>query len=107
MNCRRPATNGTQGGGDALLHRTAHRLPDVHFDLQNIVIGPQGVLGRGPVTGTHQAEWLGIAPTGEPVDFYVTILFPWDSAARSSAGNGCTFMAMTVSSSSRRRARHA
>ncbi|MCB0078884.1 MAG: ester cyclase [Anaerolineales bacterium] len=61
-------------------------FPDVHFDLQNIVIGPQGVWEEAHVTGTHQAEWLGIAPTGEPVDFYVTILFPWDSAAQKFSG---------------------
>ncbi len=53
-------------------------FPDIHFDLQYIVIGPQGVYEEAHVTGTHQGEWLGNPPTGEPVDFNVTILFPWD-----------------------------
>lgn len=53
-------------------------FPDVHFDLQNIVIGPQGVFEEAHVTGTHQGPWLGIAASGNSVEFDVTIFFPWD-----------------------------
>jgi predicted ester cyclase len=54
-------------------------FPDVHFDLQNIVIGPQGVFEEAFVTGTYQAQWLDMPPpTGQHVEFAVTILFPWD-----------------------------
>src|ERR687889_1101317 len=34
-------------------------FPDIHFDLTNIVIGPQGVCEEARVTGTHTAPWLG------------------------------------------------
>lgn len=37
-------------------------FPDIHFDLQNIVIGPQGVFEEAWVTATHEGEWRGIAP---------------------------------------------
>jgi len=54
-------------------------FPDVHFDLQNIVIGPQGVFEEANVTGTYQVQWLDMPdPHGEHVEFSVTILFPWD-----------------------------
>ncbi|HSJ87302.1 MAG TPA: nuclear transport factor 2 family protein [Anaerolineales bacterium] len=54
-------------------------FPDVHFDLQNSVIGPQGVFEEAFVHGTYQAQWLDMpAPTGQRVEFAVTILFPWD-----------------------------
>ena len=53
-------------------------FPDIHFDLQNIVIGPQGVCEEAKVTGTHKARWLDRKPTGEKVDFRVVIFFPWD-----------------------------
>lgn len=53
-------------------------FPDIHFDLQNIVIGPQGVFEEAFVTGTFQQAWLGNPPTGQPVQFFVTIYFPWD-----------------------------
>jgi predicted ester cyclase len=57
-------------------------FPDIHFDLTNIVIGPQGVCEEADVTGTHEAAWLGIAPTGEHLAWQVTIFFPWDRERR-------------------------
>jgi predicted ester cyclase len=54
-------------------------FPDVHFDLQNIVIGPQGVFEEAKASGTYQSPWLDMPePHGEHVEFFVTILFPWD-----------------------------
>ncbi len=54
-------------------------FPDIHFDLQNIVIGPQGVFEEAIATGTYQSQWLDMpSPTGQQIEFSVTILFPWD-----------------------------
>ncbi len=53
-------------------------FPDVHFDLTAIVIGPQGVWEEALVTGTHQAQWLGYAPSQKKIELRTTILFPWD-----------------------------
>ena len=53
-------------------------FPDIHFDLTNIVIGPQGVCEEADVTGTHQAAWLGVPPSGERLSWKVVIFFPWD-----------------------------
>lgn len=53
-------------------------FPDIHFDLQNIVIGPQGVFEEAHVTATHEGDWLDYKATGLPVEFDVIILFPWD-----------------------------
>ena len=40
-------------------------FPDIHFDLQNIVIGPQGVFEEAFVTGTYQSQWLNMpSPKG-------------------------------------------
>lgn len=57
-------------------------FPDVHFELTNIVIGPQGVFEEAHVTGTHRADWLHFPATGQPVEFDVVILFPWDRERR-------------------------
>src|SRR5687768_1568677 len=38
-------------------------FPDIHFDLEYIVIGPQGVCEEARVTATHQARWLEHEPT--------------------------------------------
>ena len=61
-------------------------FPDIHFDLQNIVIGPQGVCEEAKVTGTHKARWLDRKPTGEKVEFRVVIFFPWDLEKRKFKG---------------------
>jgi predicted ester cyclase len=61
-------------------------FPDIHFDLTNIVIGPQGVCEEAQVTGTHTGAWLGREPTGEAVEFGVVIFFPWNRDARKFAG---------------------
>jgi predicted ester cyclase len=57
-------------------------FPDIHFDLTDIVIGPQGVCEEANVSATHAAEWLGAPPTGERLEWQVIIWFPWDQARR-------------------------
>jgi predicted ester cyclase len=57
-------------------------FPDIHFDLTDIVIGPQGVYEEADVTGTHEADWLGFPPSGERLSWKVGILFPWDPERR-------------------------
>src|SRR3954469_22272652 len=54
-------------------------FPDIHFDLTDIVLGPQGVCEEARVTGTHEARWLDYEPTGEKLTWRVVIFFPWDA----------------------------
>ena len=57
-------------------------FPDIHFDLTDIVIGPQGVCEEADVTGTHEARWLDFPPSGERLSWKVVIFFPWDPEQR-------------------------
>jgi predicted ester cyclase len=57
-------------------------FPDIDFQLSDIVIGPQGVCEQADVTGTHEAGWLGIPPSGRRLEWKVAIFFPWDSDRR-------------------------
>jgi predicted ester cyclase len=61
-------------------------FPDVKFDLQDIVIGPQGVIEITRMTGTQRGEWAGQPPTGRRVNTLVVIHFPWDPQAAKFAG---------------------
>jgi predicted ester cyclase len=61
-------------------------FPDIHFDLQQIVIGPQGVFEEAHVTGTHLGQWRDHAPTGKHVEWDVLILFPWDAERKKFTG---------------------
>ena len=72
-------------------------FPDIHFDLQNIVIGPQGVFEEAHVTGTYQVQWLDMpAPNGEAIEFDVNILFPWDAERRLFTGERVYFLNVQV-----------
>jgi predicted ester cyclase len=53
-------------------------FPDIHFDLQDIVIGPQGVFEVAEVNGTFAAPWLGEPPDGKRRYWRSVIHFPWD-----------------------------
>ena len=67
-------------------------FPDIHFDLQNIVIGPQGVYEEAFATGTYEAQWLDMpSPNGQKLEFFVTILFPWDPDQRLFTGERVYF----------------
>jgi steroid delta-isomerase-like uncharacterized protein len=57
-------------------------FPDVHFDLTDIVIGPQGVCEEADVTATHRGEWLGVPASGHKLAWKVVIFFPWDRGRR-------------------------
>ena len=61
-------------------------FPDIHFDLQQIIIGPQGVCEEAKVTGTHRGKWLSHAATGDKVEFSVVIFFPWDPQVKKFKG---------------------
>jgi predicted ester cyclase len=61
-------------------------FPDIHFDLTDIVIGPQGVCEEARVTGTHERDWLDNPPTGEQLQWRVVIFFPWDPERRKFKG---------------------
>jgi len=66
-------------------------FPDVHFDLQDIVIGPQGVIEVAIMTGTHKGMWAGIAATGNAVRLHIIIHFPWNPAAQKFSGEKIYF----------------
>lgn len=61
-------------------------IPDIHFDLQHIVIGPQGVCEEAQVTGMQTGTWLDRKGTGQQVHFRVVIFFPWDLAKQKFKG---------------------
>jgi predicted ester cyclase len=73
-------------GATAFYTELLTAFPDIHFDLQNIVIGPQGVFEEAHVTGTHRGRWLDQEPSGERLEWNVAILFPWDPERRKFRG---------------------
>lgn len=73
-------------GAERFYRQLLSAFPDIHFDLQNIVIGPQGVWEEAHVTGTHHGDWMDKKPTHTFVEFDVLIFFPWDDEQQLFAG---------------------
>ena len=69
-------------------------FPDIHFELQQIVIGPQGVWEEAHVTATHRGDWLGHTATGRAVQFDVLIYFPWDEQKQKFRGERVYFFGL-------------
>lgn len=57
-------------------------FPDVSFFLQDIVIGPQGVIEIARVSGTQEEDFADREATGEKEEWSVVIVFPWDPERR-------------------------
>jgi len=77
-------------------------FPDIHFDLQHIIIGPQGVFEEAHVTGTYQNQWLDLPqPSGEHIEFDVIIVFPWDPQRQLFTGERIYFFNINIPTSSK------
>lgn len=83
-------------GARAFYQELLGAFPDLHFDLVDIVIGPQGVIEAVDMEGTHQGSWAGMPPTGRRVDLRILIHFPWDSRTGKFAGEKVYFDRMDL-----------
>jgi len=61
-------------------------FPDVRFALQDIVIGPQGVVEFAAMAATQAAPWEGFTAPGGRVRLGVVIHFPWNPASERFTG---------------------
>ncbi|MDX3100347.1 ester cyclase [Nonomuraea angiospora] len=62
------ATTGTQAMKEvlAVLHRA---FPDINVHIEDVIAEGDKVVTRNTVTGTHQGEYMGIAPTGRSITY--------------------------------------
>jgi steroid delta-isomerase-like uncharacterized protein len=56
----------------ARLHRV---YPDLHVTVEDMIEEDGKVVGRNTLTGTHQGEYMGLAPTGRSVTYNEIIIF--------------------------------
>lgn len=58
------------------LFATLHRVyPDLHVTVEDMIEEDGKVAGRNTLTGTHQGEYMGLAPTGRSVTYTEIIIF--------------------------------
>ena len=100
------ANNGVSWHGKEGATRFYQQLltafPDIHFDLQHIVIGPQGVFEEAHVTGAYQSQWLDMPPpVGQAIEFDVIIFFPWDPKQQLFSGERIYFFNIALADRSK------
>jgi predicted ester cyclase len=74
------------GGARQFYTELLTAFPDIHFDLLDIVIGPQGVCEEAAVTATHKGQWLKFPATDQHLQFKVIIFFLWNPTKRKFRG---------------------
>lgn len=50
-------------------------FPDLHVEVEDMVAEADEVAGRSVVTGTHQGEYMGLAPSGKSVEYNEIFIF--------------------------------
>jgi steroid delta-isomerase-like uncharacterized protein len=49
--------------------------PDLHLSVDDVIAEGDKVVARNTVTGTHQGEFMGVAPTGKSVTYNEIFIF--------------------------------
>jgi predicted ester cyclase len=49
--------------------------PDIHLTVHDVIAEGDKVVARNTVTGTHQGEYMGVAPTGKSVTYDEIFIF--------------------------------
>ena len=50
-------------------------FPDLHITVEDVIAEGDKVVGRNTVTGTHQGEYMGLAPTGRSITYNEIFIF--------------------------------
>lgn len=50
-------------------------FPDLHVAIEDVIAEGDKVVHRNTVTGTHQGEYRGVAPTGKPISYNEIFIF--------------------------------
>jgi steroid delta-isomerase-like uncharacterized protein len=63
-----PGLEPTKEGVKAFFRMYKAAFPDMHMDVQDLIVGGDKVVARTKATGTNQGEFMGMPATGKSVD---------------------------------------
>jgi steroid delta-isomerase-like uncharacterized protein len=67
---------GSREGVSNFLDRLREAMPDLHMEVEDVIATDDDrAAARATLTGTHQGEFLGAAPTGRRVSFAAITLY--------------------------------
>ena len=65
-------------------------FPENCFSVVNVFIGPQGVVEEAHFNGVNTATSSALPSTGQPIEFDVVLMFPWDRERSCSKASAST-----------------
>ena len=77
-----PGLTPTKQGVLDLFRMYRSAFPDLNMHADEVLVSGDKTISRVTVTGTHQGEWLGMAPTGSRIDVKVIDIMQFDDARR-------------------------
>ncbi len=77
-----PGLTPTKQGVLDLFRMYRSAFPDLNMHADEVLVSGDKTISRVTVTGTHQGEWLGMAPTGSRIDVKVIDIMQFDDAGR-------------------------
>ena len=77
-----PGLTPTKQGVLDLFRMYRSAFPDLNMHAEEVLVSGDKTISRVTVTGTHQGEWLGMAPTGSRIDVKVIDIMQFDDAGR-------------------------
>ena len=75
-----PGLTPTKQGVLDLFRMYRSAFPDLNMHADEVLVSGDKTISRVTVTGTHQGEWLGMAPTGSRIDVKVIDIMQFDDA---------------------------
>lgn len=82
--------NGHTGAAE-FYDRFLKAFPENCFSVVNVFVGPQGVVEEAHFNGIHHGDQMGFPSTGQPIEFDVVLLFPWDAVKKKFKGERIYF----------------
>ncbi len=77
-----PGTPPGVAGQAALMQRLWTAFPDARFAIEHMAVDGETVICIGTMTGTHQGELLGMAPSGRQVEWRQCHIIRGDAEGR-------------------------
>ncbi len=62
-----------------IAHHIRSALPDMHFDVQDMIAEGDRVATRWVLTGTHKGMFFGAPPTGKPLQVRACVIFEMEN----------------------------
>jgi steroid delta-isomerase-like uncharacterized protein len=77
-----PGFPATKQGTLDFFHVLLDAFPDLHMDVEDLIVDGAKTVARARITGTHRGDFMGVPPTGSSVDVQLIDIMRFDGAGQ-------------------------